>query len=74
MVENEYSNVNYASGLTWEAFTAREGDRITENISRGKPFPIWLFDNKMPEEVTHIPYDIDGFSYYKINVHDHKWQ
>ena len=72
--ENENPDVNNASSLTWEAFAAIEGDRIAQNISRGKPFPIWLFDDKTPQEVTQIPDDIDGFVYYKINVHDHKWQ
>ena len=23
--------------------------------------------------MTHIPFDIDGFSYYKIDIKDHKW-
>ena len=74
MSQTEYSSVNNPSGLTLEGFAAIEGDRIAENISHGKPFPVWLFDDKTPEEVTQIPYDINGFSYYTIKVHDHKWQ
>ena len=72
--ENEYIDVHNGSSLTSEAFAALQGDRIAGNISRGRPFPVWLFEDKTPEEVTQIPYDIDGFSYYQINVSDHKWQ
>ena len=44
--ETEKLDVYNATGLSWEAFATAEGDRIAKNISRGKPFPIWLFDDK----------------------------
>ena len=50
-----------------------EAQSLAENVSCGKPFPLWYFDKKILEEVTHIPHDIDGICFYQITVSDHWW-
>ena len=50
-----------------------EAQSLAENVSCGKPFPLWYFNEKIPEEVTHIPHDIDGICFYQITVSDHRW-
>ena len=50
-----------------------EAQSLAENVAQGRPFPLWYFDNKIPEKVTHIPHDIDGTSFYQISVPDHWW-
>ena len=54
-------------------FESLEAQSLAENVPRGKPFPIWYFENKMPENVSHIPHDIDGTAFYQITVPDHRW-
>ena len=54
-------------------FESPEAQSLAENVARGKPFPIWYFENKMPENVSHIPHDIDGTAFYQITVPDHRW-
>ena len=50
-----------------------EAQALAENISRGKPFPLWYFDNKIPQHVPYIPQDINGTCYFEIPVVDHRW-
>ena len=59
--------------LSTTTFSTIEQQALAQGVSCGRPFPTWIFDNKIPEEVTHIPFDIDGLSYYKIDIKDHKW-
>ena len=59
--------------LSTTTFSTIEQQALAQGVSRGRPFPTWIFDNKILEEVTHIPFDIDGLSYYKIDIKDHKW-
>ena len=50
-----------------------EVENLLTNISRGKPFPTWFFDNFSPIHVDHIPDDIDGTALYKIKLKDNDW-
>ena len=58
--------------LSTTTISTIEQQALAQGVSHGRPFPTWIFDNKIPEEVTHIPFDIDGLSYYKIDIKDHK--
>ena len=51
----------------------REVQSLAENVAHGKLFPIWYFKNKIPENISHTPYDKDGTSFYEISVPDHRW-
>ena len=59
--------------LSTTTISTIEQQALAQGVSRGRPFPTWIFDNKILEEVTHIPFDIDGLSYYKTDIKDHKW-
>ena len=59
--------------LSTTTISTIEQQALAQGVSHGRPFPTWIFDNKIPEEVTHIPFDINGLSYYKIDIKDHKW-
>ena len=50
-----------------------EVQALAENISQGKPFPLWYFDNKIPQHVPYLPHDINGTCYFEIPVVDHRW-
>ena len=50
-----------------------EAQALAENISRGKPFPLWYFDNKIPQHVPYLPHDINSMCYFEILVVDHRW-
>ena len=50
-----------------------ESQALAENISRGKPFPLWYFENKTPQHVPYLPQDINGTCFYEILVVDHRW-
>ena len=58
--------------LSTTTFSTIEQQALAQGVSRGRPFPTWIFDNKILEEVKHIPFDINGLSYYKIDIKDHK--
>ena len=59
--------------LSTTTFSTIAQQALAQGVSRGRPFPTWIFDNKILEEVAQIPFDIDGPSYYKIDIKDHKW-
>ena len=42
-------------------------------ISRGKPFPTWLFKNQQVEHVTSLPGEIDGLQIFELNTSDETW-
>ena len=42
-------------------------------ISRGKPFPTWLFKNQQVEYVTSLPGEIDGLQIFELNTSDETW-
>ena len=48
-------------------------DMILRNICRGKPFPMWLFEDMEPEYVTAVPGDIDGLCFYSIKANASNW-
>ena len=54
-------------------FVEHDPETLLQNISRGKPFPTWYFENKEPEYVPNIPLDIDGTAYYQIRTTQKKW-
>ena len=47
-----------------------ESQALVENISHGKPFPLWYFENKTPQHVPYLPQDINGTCFYEIPVVD----
>ena len=59
--------------LSVTTFSTIKQQALAEAVSQGRPFPMWIFDDKIPEEVTQVPVDIDDLSYFKIHVKDHKW-
>ena len=48
-------------------------DIILRNICRGKPFPMWLFKDMEPQDVSALPPDIDGLKFYRILMNTGNW-
>ena len=67
------SSENDTMFKTQNKLESLEAQTLAENVARGRPFPLWYFENKIPEKVTHIPHDIDGTSFYQISVPNHWW-
>lgn len=43
-------------------------------VSRGKYFPLYLFDDTEPLFVDHVPGEIDGFMCFKIDTSEGDWR
>ena len=50
-----------------------EANTLISQISRGKPFPMWYFDTKIPELIDAVPLDIDGTQFYRIKANKNEW-
>ena len=50
-----------------------ELELLLRNISHGKPFPTWYFEQIKPQHVTCIPPDITGTNVYKIKTNVANW-
>ena len=48
-------------------------DIILRNICQGKPFPMWLFKDMEPQDVSAVPPDIDGLQFYRILMNAGNW-
>ena len=50
-----------------------EANTLISQISRGRPFPMWYFDTKIPELIDAVPLDIDGTQFYRIKANKNEW-
>ena len=50
-----------------------EANTLISKISRGRPFPMWYFDTKIPELIDAVPLDIDGTQFYRIKANKNEW-
>ena len=50
-----------------------EPELLLQNISHGKPFSTWYFDEIKPQHVSCIPPDITGTGLYKIKTNAGNW-
>ena len=46
---------------------------LLKNVGRGKAFPIWAYHDILPQQVSQIPFDIDGMKMYKIKTDEDNW-